>query len=29
MLNRSVIKSQQTLAFCLQKGGKTWNMYHQ
>nr|DAJ74594.1 MAG TPA: hypothetical protein [Caudoviricetes sp.]DAS62028.1 MAG TPA: hypothetical protein [Caudoviricetes sp.] len=28
MSNRSIVKSQQMLAFCFEKGGRTWNLYH-
>nr|DAD81172.1 MAG TPA: hypothetical protein [Siphoviridae sp. ctLAG1]DAF13145.1 MAG TPA: hypothetical protein [Caudoviricetes sp.]DAF65323.1 MAG TPA: hypothetical protein [Siphoviridae sp. ct3tr1]DAK30452.1 MAG TPA: hypothetical protein [Bacteriophage sp.]DAF13961.1 MAG TPA: hypothetical protein [Caudoviricetes sp.] len=28
MSNRSIVKSQQMLAFCFGKGGRIWNLYH-
>nr|DAN58311.1 MAG TPA: hypothetical protein [Caudoviricetes sp.] len=30
MSNRSIVKSQQMLAFCFveRKGGRIWNLYH-
>nr|DAU42538.1 MAG TPA: hypothetical protein [Caudoviricetes sp.] len=27
MSNRSIVKSQQMLAFCFWKGGRIWNLY--